>query len=1121
MDLYKKIASLPPEKRELFEMMLMEQGVDLSQIMIVPQKRDTNRFPLSYSQQRLWFLDQLEPETALYNISPVLRLKGKLNFEALEKSFNEIIRRHEALRTTFDKDGDAPVQVIAPELNIKIEMIEPETANAILNDSEINRIALKESQIPFNLSTGPLLRVKLLRVAEEDHVLILTKHHIISDNWSTGLMVHEMMQLYSAFTQGQPSPLPELAVQYADFAFWQRKWLSGKTLENQAAYWREQLKDAPPVLDMPLDKPRPAYQTYNGSFKTFTLSGATHKALNELSRQQEATLFMTTLAAFQVLLMRWTGQEDFCIGSPIANRNRKETEAMLGVFINTLVLRSIVPGELPFKELLNNTKTMTLDAYAHQDIPFETLVEELKPERDMSHSPFFQAMFVMNNARVDKLELPGLELSLLEIDNKTTKFDLILNMTESDEGLLCKMEYNTDLFFPETIDRLIAQYRTLLEGILRNPESAVSRLPMLTEKEEQKLVTEWGQSHQSATAEVPVHILFERQAKQSPQADALKIKDETYSYSELNSRANQLARHLVKRRLQQGEIVGVCAERSAEMLIALLAVLKAGAVYLPLDPSYPEERLRYMLSDSGAGFLLTQEALKHKLSTENIETVLLDSDWETIQREETSNISVPIESGDTAYLIYTSGSTGQPKGVEAPHGAFAAHCVDMCQHYNLTDDDNVLQFAALNFDASLEQILPPLMSGSTLIMRDSEIWDTHTFSKNIAKYDLTVINPPTAYWAQLAADWVNEPELLPDNRIRLVIVGGDVLRPEALKHWYQTPLKNIRLLNAYGPTETIITASTFEVPPGFSAEKVPVGKPCANRIFYVLDKQKKPVAAGVPGELYIGGSALAKGYLGRETLTAERFIANPFVGEADARMYKTGDRVRFLNDGNLEFLGRVDFQVKIRGFRIELGEIEALLDSYESIKESVLSALDDSLGNKRLVAYYTAKEELSASEIRSFLEQRLPDYMVPSVFIYLKEMPLDPSGKINRRFLPAPDFSQVKVETEYVAPRTKTEEKLTAMVQEILKIEKAGVKDSFFDLGGHSMMATQVVSRIREEFDVEISLRTLFEKPTVEGIALSITEAQAEFQDSDELESMLSEIEDLSDEELEKLLNDK
>ena len=1099
-------------------MMLMEQGVDLSQIMIVPQKRDSNRFPLSYSQQRLWFLDQLEPNTALYNISPVLRLKGKLNINALENSFNEIIRRHEVLRTTFDKDGDSPVQVIAPELTLKIE---PETSDTPLSDAEINRLALEESQLPFNLSTGPLLRVKLLRVSEDDHILILTKHHIISDNWSTGLMVHEMMQLYTAFSQGQPSPLPDLAVQYADFAFWQRKWLSGKTLENQAAYWREQLKDAPAILEMPLDKPRPAYQTYNGSYKTFTLSSVTHKALNDLSRQQEATLFMTTLAAFQVLLMRWSGQEDFCIGSPIANRNRKETEAMLGFFINTLVLRSIVPGGLTFKELLQNTKTMTLGAYAHQDIPFETLVEELKPERDMSHSPFFQAMFVMNNARVDKLELPGLELSLLEIDNKTTKFDLILNMTESDEGLLCKVEYNTDLFFPETIERLIEQYQILIESILQNPDSTVSALPLLSEAQEKELVTNWSRSGQSVASEALITTLFEQQAEKSADSAALKIKEETYSYQELNQRANRLARHLINRGLQHGQIAGVCAERSAEMLVALLAVLKAGAVYLPLDPSYPEERLHYMLSDSKASFLLTQKDLKSKLSAENINTVLLDSDWETIRQEEASNVSTTIKTDDTAYIIYTSGSTGQPKGVEVQHGPFAAHCVDMCQHYDLTSDDNVLQFAALNFDASLEQILPPLISGSTLIMRDSEIWDTLTFSQNIAKYDLTVINPPTAYWAQLAADWVTNPELLPDNRIRLVIVGGDVLRPEALKNWYETPLKKVRLLNAYGPTETIITASTFEVPAGFEGSKVPVGKPRANRNFYILDKQRKPVAVGVPGELYIGGSALAKGYLGRKELTAERFIANPFVNEVDARMYKTGDRVRFLSDGNLEFLGRVDFQVKIRGFRIELGEIEALLDGYEAIKESVLSALDDTHGNKRLVAYYTAATDLSNNDIRTFLEQRLPDYMVPSVFMHLEKMPLDPSGKINRRMLPAPDFSQVQVETEYVAPRTETEEKLTAMVQEILKIEKAGVRDSFFDLGGHSMMATQVVSRIREEFDVEISLRTLFEKPTVEGIALSIAEAQAEYQDSDELESMLSEIEDLSDEELEKLLNDE
>jgi len=1115
-----QIAKLSPEKRELFELMLMEQGVDLSQLMIVPLDRTNTVFPLSYSQQRLWFLDQLEPNSSLYNISPALILEGQLDIEALQKSFNEIIRRHEVLRTSFDKTGDNPVQVIANQLEITIKQIDFKAISPDHSESDLQSYILAESQRPFNLSEGPLLRVTLLKLSQTKHVLILVKHHIISDNWSTGLMVHELIQLYTAFSLNQSSPLADLSVQYADFAHWQRKWLKGKTLESQISYWREQLEGAPSFLEMPFDKPRPAYQTYNGDFRLFKISEANTKAIMNLARSEESTLFMVLISLYFILLQRYSGQEDILIGSPIANRNRKEIEPLIGFFINTIILRGDLSGDPTFKEFLFQVKEMTLGAYDHQDIPFETLVEELQPGRDMSHSPFFQSMFVLNNVHIEKLELPNLKLSLLEVENKSSKFDLILNVTETDSGLDCKIEFNTDLYFPETIDRMIRQYQFLLKQVLTAPETAVGELALLSTTEKEEILKRWNKADHNYAEPKSIIELIQDQTEKAPNALAIRIKKDSLTYSELNEQVDQLAVYLLKIGLKNGQIIGVSMERSVNVLVSMLAIFKAGGVYLPLDPAYPKDRLEFMLSDSRATILISDKENADSLSSVSIESLIIDGFKSASGESVKQTVFSKIAEKDSAYIIYTSGSTGKPKGVEITHGAMTNHCCDMRDYYHLNEDDNVLQFAALNFDASIEQILPPLISGATVIMRDTEIWDSARFSQNIKKFDLTVINPPTAYWAQLAADWAQDTNMLPENRIRLVIVGGDILKPEALKLWHQTALKDVRLLNAYGPTESIITASTFPVPSDFNGHKLPIGKPRANRRFYVLDTQKNPVPFGMPGELYIGGKALAKGYLNRPDITDERFIPDPFSELPDQRMYSTGDRVRFLPDGNLEFLGRIDFQVKIRGFRIELAEIESILDRQPQVTNSIVNALPDKQGNLRLVAYFTAKDKPQDSTLRVYLETELPDYMVPSLFVHLDKFPIDPSGKANRRLLPTPDFSQVRTEVEFVEPRTETEQILVDMVKSILQVDRVGIMESFFDLGGQSMMATQVVSRIRESFDVELSLRAMFERPTVEGIALSITEAQATYQDEDELESMLSEIETLSDEELDALLKE-
>lgn len=1121
-DLYKKLSELPQEKRRLLEAMLQEQGVDLSKLLIVPQSRDGNQFPLSYSQQRLWFLDKLEPDSALYNIAPALRLKGPLNVSALTRSFSEIIRRHEVLRTVFHEIDGEPVQIINPPFEMEIPVVGLEDVSADRLDDKIRTLAVKEATTPFNLSTGPLMRVRLLRISEEDHVLLVTMHHIVSDNWSTGLLIRELMALYDGNVNGTSVRLPDLPVQYADFAAWQRKWLSGKTLENQLTYWKKQLAGVDTVLNMPLDFPRPAYMTTNGDYITFSLDEETSARLNNLARQNDVTLFMLLTALFEVLLYKYSGQQNFCLGTPIANRNRQETETLIGFFVNTLVLRADIAGDLSFTGLLKYVKETTLNAYAHQDLPFETLVESLQPERNMSTSPLFQVMFVLNNAPMQSLQLSGLDIELLEFENKTSKFELILNAYEDKTGLKFKLEFNTDLYLPDTINRLISHYRQLISSVLDNPGARLSDLEMMTVDEKHLLLSVWSQPEKQYNQRTNLVRLIEKQAEVTPQNVALKLTEEQLTYADLNERANRLAHLLAGRGIKAGQIVGVCLDRSADLIVAMLAVFKSGGVYLPLDPTYPADRLNFMLTDSRAVLLITRTDTQDQFKSGSAELLCMDTIGEQLAAQSPENLNLKIRETDTAYVIYTSGSTGQPKGVEVSHYAISNHCLDIVDYYQLSPQDNVLQFAALNFDASLEQILPTFMAGATLCMRENDIWEISKFHEKIIQFDLTVINLPTAYWNQLCREWAEHAEQVPSSRLRLVIVGGDVFSADALTAWHKTAMRHIRLLNAYGPTEAVITSATFEVPEDFSGSHIPIGRARANRHFYILDTDGHPVPIGIAGELHIGGDILAKGYLDQPGLTAGRFIENPF-SEDEGRLYKSGDLVRWLPDGNVEFIGRVDDQVKLRGFRLEPGEIVHQLQTMPEIKEAIVTLRRDNRNEKFLAAYYVPAEGChpSLTQMRDYLLQKLPDYMVPAAFVELDQLPLDPSGKIDRRSLPDPELARLSLNTEFIAPRNETEETLAGIVQTILNIEKVGIHDNFFELGGHSMMATQVISRIREHFDVELSLRTLFERPTVEQLALAITEARAGDQDNAELESMLDEIENLSNDEIDKLLNEE
>ncbi len=1083
-DLYAQIAGLPPEKRELFEKMLIEQGVDLTKMMILPALRPPHGLPLSFSQQRLWFLHQMEPGSALYNIPTLLELHGEPDLPVLEQCFNLLIARHEVLRTTFSQNGAEALQIIGQPFSIQIQHHDP------LQNSDIFEQIDHVARQPFDLNRGPLLRISLFPVAANHYYLLLVMHHIISDNWSMGLLVREIVGSYQALRKGEQPALAALKIQYADFAVWQRKWLQGKTLETQLSYWREALRSLPPVLDFPLDRPRPSYQTSNGDYQTFFIKPEVQTELNRLSRAENVTLFMTLFAAYAVLLRRYSGEDDIAIGSPVANRNRAETEELLGFFVNTQVLRARFEDDPTFRSLLAQVKQTSLGAQAHQDVPFEMLVEDLQPERNMSHSPLFQVMFVMNNAPIARLELEGLEIRLTETENKTTKFDLILNITDSDKaGLTAKLEYNTDLFDKATMQNFIRHYQNLLGSILAAPDQRVSVLNLFDRDEPGTILHKWNRSGKEYQDNRLIPQLFEESAFRHADKTALKVGNEKWSYRELNTAVNQLAGRLLQAGLAKGDIVGLCAGRRAATLAGMLAIFKAGGVYLPLDASYPAARLQYMFDDAKARFLLTADEFKSLIHSATA-PLILPTEFAPSGLPE--NPQMDIDPQQTAYIIYTSGSTGQPKGVEIQHRVIANHSLAMADYYEYTADDNVLEFAALNFDASIEQILPPLLSGAAVIMRDDEIWDSFQFAQKMKEHDFTMINPPTAYWAQLAADWAAKPEMIPPNRLRLVIVGGDILKPEALLNWRRAGLGNMRILNAYGPTEATITAAIYEVPADFNSGRVPIGRPLANREMYILDAQGQPVPAGLPGELYIGGSLLAKGYLNRPELTAERFVIRHLPGLGERRLYRSGDRVRFLADGNIDFLGRVDFQVKIRGFRIELGEIENLLAGHPAVRENVVMAANDKSGAKRLAAYLTCHpgKESGDEELRQYLSSRLPDYMIPSIFIRLAELPKAPSGKINRRGLPEPDFSNAASAREYVAPRTKTEEELCRIVAEILNIEKVGVFDNFFALGGHSMQATQVVSRIRENFDVEVSLRHLFTNPTVDGIAGAIAAVQ-------------------------------
>jgi amino acid adenylation domain-containing protein len=1063
-----------------------EQNFQQPPIQPVPRDGD---LPLSFAQQRLWFIDQLDPGNSVYNFPVAVRLKGSLNLAALEQSLNEIVRRHEALRTTFSMVDGQPSQVIASRLNITLPIVDLTKLPEVERENEVQRLVVEESRRPFDLARGPLLRARVLQLAEDEQVGLLTMHHIVSDGWSAGILIREMALLYQAYCAGNPSPLPELPIQYADFAYWQREWLQGAVLQRQIDYWKKQLEGAPPLLELPEDHPRPAVQTFRGGHQSLLLPRAIGSALKALSRDEAATLFMTLLAAFKVLLNCYTRQDDLVVGTPVANRNRLEIEGLIGFFVNALVLRTDLSGDPTFRELVRRVRKVCVDAYVHQDLPFERLVEELHIERDLSRNPLFQVMFVLQNAPLHAVELPGLSLNPVIADGGTTHFDLTLHIVDTDQGLLATAAYNTDLFDADTITRMLAHFQTLLEAIVKDPERHLSDLSLLTDTQRQQVLLGSNDIRCGYTSDLAIHQLFEAQVERTPDAIAIVFEDEQLTYRELNDRANRLAHSLLRLNVGPEVPVGVCLERSKEVVISLLGILKAGGVYLPLDPAYPKQRIGFMLEDSKAPVIVTQERLIQGLPEHRARVLCLDSDWEAIGRESGENPICSSQPENLAYIIYTSGSTGRPKGVLVSHGSIAEHCRDAERYYQLQPTDRVLQFSSMSFDLSLEQILPTLIVGARLVVVGREVWRAGEFHSKAAEFGLTVVDLPTGYWQELVQEWAAGPEPALNAQYRLFLVGGDTMLPEVLNLWQQTSLGSVRLINAYGPTEATITATAFEAKsrPGNSARphRVPIGRPLANREIYILDRHCNPVPIGVPGELHIGGRSLARGYLNQPELTADRFIPDPFSNTAGARMYKTGDLARHLPDGNIEYIGRTDHQVKIRGFRIELGEIEAALAQHPAVRQAIVSTHQEVPAEKRLIAYVVGDREHAptANDLRSFLKDKVPEYMVPSVFILLDCLPTMPNGKIDRNALPKPDQARPEMGKVFVAPRDALEIQLADLWEEVLNIRPIGVTDNFFELGGHSLLAVRLFSLIEKRLGRKLPLAALFRGATVEGLA--------------------------------------
>ncbi len=1085
-DLLNSIEKLSPEKREFLFRRLREKNGSVQGSPINVRRKMSGTLPLSFAQQRLWFLDQLAPANPVYNIPLGFCLRGLLNVEALEKSFRQIIARHEILRTSFQAVEGQPVQVISQTLPFTLERIDLRSLSPKERERVIEQRTSLEVRQPFDLSNGPLLRATLLHLHDEEQLLLLTMHHIISDGWSLGVLYHELTTLYDTYTNEHSPTLPSLPIQYADFAQWQREQLQGERLEALVSYWQQRLAGAPQVLSLPTDYPRPTVQSFRGARQAFVLPAFLTETLKLLSRQQEVTLFMTLLTAFQILLYRYSSQDDILVGTPIANRTQTQTEDLIGFFVNTLIMRSQLSGTLSFRESLGQVSKIVLEAYAHQDLPFEHLVEKLHPERDLSYNPLFQVMFVLQNSPMQSLHLGNLQMSPLQIESGVTHFDLVLEFNETLEGeLRGQLSYNTDLFESSTITRMVESLLILLAGIVAAPDQQIGQLPLLTKTKRHQVLFEWNDTRADFPRELCIHQIFEAQVERSPDAVAVVYEEKSLTYEELNRQANQLGYHLQRLGIGPRSLVGLCVERSLEMLIGLLGILKAGGAYVMLDPNYPVERLAFMLQDAHIPVLLTQQKLLPRLGDKDVEFICLDSDNNSIAQESEENLTNEITTGDLAYVMYTSGSTGEPKGVAVPHQAINRLVLNT-NYIDLRETDKVAQVSNASFDAATFEIWGALLHGAQLIMITKEVaLSPLDFAARLRDSEITVLFLTTALFNQLACEvpWAFAS-------LRFLLFGGEAVEPKWVKEVLQKGVPE-HLLHVYGPTENT-TFTTWHPVKHISEEAttIPIGRPIANTQVYILDNQQQPVPIGVPGELYIGGDGLARGYLNRPSLTNEYFVPHPFSDQPGTRLYRTGDLGRYLPDGSIEFIGRIDHQVKIRGFRIELEEIEAVLNQHPAVQQSIVIVREDTPGDKDLVGYVVAHagQSLMASKLRSFVSDKLPNFMVPSTILLLEALPLTSNGKVDRDALPAPKQVRLQEEKSNKRPRTPVEAALGMIWESSLGLDSIGIHENFFELGGHSLKAIELLSRIKTTMNVEVPLTVLFESPTIAGIAARIHE---------------------------------
>lgn len=1090
------LQNLSPEKRSLLEARLLQRAVLPARKEATISRRDPAKpARLSFAQEQFWFFDQIHPGTPTYTISEVLRLRGPLNLTALQGSLSELLVRHEGLRTTLGTDLDEPVQTIHPPQPVQLSVVELAGFPESKRFQEACRLANEEARRPFALSTGPLIRFQVARLSEDDWMLAIHLHHSISDGWSVGVMMRELGELYGAFVQGRAARLPELAVQYADFAQWQREWLEATVCKQQLAYWKTKLAGAPECLTLPSDRPRPVTPSFSGGYHSIVVARALADELQALGRQQGATLFMTLLAVFDVLLLRYTGQEDLVIGSPVAGRNLVEVENIVGCFVNMVVLRTDASGNCSFRELLRRARETATSAFANQDAPFEKLVEVLRPARTPSYNPLFQVALILQNAPGEDLQLPGLALSRLPVGTGTSKFDLTLFAWEKSDGLHLGIEFSSDLFDDATILRMLGHLQQLIQGVVADPDCRIRQLPLLTERERHQMLVAWNDEvRRDYLDKECIHELFESQVLSTPEAVAVIDGHRRLTYREVNHRANQVAALLRLSGVGPEVLVGVCLERSAEMVVALLGILKAGGAYVPLDPDYPKDRVTFMLEDTRAAVLLTQRSLERLLPQSDSKVIYIDEiDWAQAG-------DAPLDTGrdaqstNVAYVIYTSGSTGRPKGVAIEHRSAVVLIRWAREVFTREELTRVLFSTSICFDLSVYELFVTLGCGGCVVVAQNVL----SLPALPAREEVTLINTVPSAMTELV-----RLKALPPS-VQVVNLAGEPLRALLVDQIYA--LGHVKkVYDLYGPSEDT-TYSTFAL--RLPNAPATIGRPIANTQVYVLDTYLEPVPVGVTGEIHLGGAGLARGYLNRPELTVEKFIPNPFNRASASRLYRTGDLGRYRSDGNLEYLGRADHQVKVRGFRIELGEIESVLCQHPAIRAAVVVAREGESGDKRLVAYLVAPPPAPDSLIlQDYLKRKLPEYMVPAFVVYLAELPLTSNGKIDRKALPEPEQQRPQLEAAYVAPQGETEKLLAEIWSRVLHVPQVGRHDNFFELGGHSLLVLRAASRIRQHFSVEIPLAVIFETPTIAALAGKLSDLQVAAIESTELARMLDEVE--------------